>query len=267
MKSIKYVIKENYENIHRSVSIAKYEILEEMRESKLGIMWNVINPLIQIATYLFVFGMGIRGSQPVDGVEFFDWMIVGILVWFFISPCIRGGVNSIYSKSTIITKMKFPISILPTTVVLKELFSHFFMMIILYIILLIRGMKPSVYNFQIIYYMICAIIFSIALGLVTSVLNMISRDVKKIVNASMRILMYLTPILWTMDKLPPAVQKIMKCNPIYYIVEGYRDSFFYNQGILSNLKMGLFFWASVIFLFVLGSKLMYKFKHKLIDLM
>ena len=193
-------------------------------------------------------------------------MIVGMLVWFFISPCITGGVNSIHVKAGVITKMKFPVSILPTTVVMKELFNHLFMLVIVYIVLLIRGMRPSIYNLQIVYYMVCAIIFSISIGMVTSVLNMITRDVKKMVSASIRILMYLTPILWTMDKLPESMQKIMMCNPIFYIVEGYRDSFFYHQGALSNIGSMITFWTSIMFLFILGSKLMYDFKNKLIDL-
>lgn len=266
MKSIRYVINENIDNLYRIFSIARYEIIADLRDSKLGIVWNILNPLIQIITYAFVFGMGIRGGKPVDGIEFFQWMMAGLLVWFFISPCITGGVRSIHSKANVITKMKFPVSILPTIVVVKELFNHIFMLIIVYIVFIIKGMRPSVYNLQILYYIVCTMALAISLGLITSVLNMITRDVKKIVNASMRILMYLTPILWTMDKLPKYMQNIMKCNPIYYIVEGYRDSFFYHQGILSNPIDTLLFWISISFLFIFGSLLMYKFKHKFIDL-
>lgn len=266
MKSIKYVINENIENLYRIFSIARYEILADLRDSRLGILWNILNPLIQILTYGFVFGIGIRGGKPVNGVDFFQWMMAGLLVWFFISPCITGGVKSIHSKANVITKMKFPVSILPTIVVVKELFNHIFMLIIVYIVFLIKGMKPSIYNIQILYYIICIMAFSISLGLITSVLNMLTRDVKKMINASMRILLYLTPILWTMEKLPKSIQRIMKCNPIYYIVEGYRDSFFYHKGILSNTNDGLVFWIIIVFLFVSGSVLMYKFKHKFIDL-
>ena len=266
MKSIMYVINENSKNLHRIFAISRYEILADIRDSKLGIIWNILNPLIQILTYGFVFGIGIRGGKPVKGIDFFQWMMAGLLVWFFISPCITGGVKSIHSKANIITKIKFPVSILPTIVVVKELFNHIFMLVIVYIVFMIQGMKPSIYNLQIVYYIICIMALGVSLGLITSVLNMITRDVKKLVNASMRMLMYLTPILWTMDNLPLSIQKIMKCNPIYYIVEGYRDSFFYHKGILSNPKEMLIFWISIVFLFLLGSLLMYKFKHKFIDL-
>ena len=268
-KSISFVLKENFNNLFRIYSIAKYEILSDTRDSKLGLLWNILNPLIQILTYWFAFGFGIRSGKPVDGIEFINWMLSGLVVWFFISPSITQGVSSIHSKANVITKMKFPVSILPTTIVVKEVFNHLFMLLIVYIFILFNGVKPNVHNFQIVYYMICAICFSISMAMITSVLNMFTRDVKKMVNACMRMLLYATPILWTMDNLPTWAQTIMKCNPIYYIVEGYRDSFFYHEGILgttSNINETIFFWGVIVVMFIIGSNLLYKFKHKFIDL-
>ena len=62
MKSIIYVVNENIRNVYRILSISKYELLSDMRDSKLGIIWNILNPLIQVSTYWFVFGIGIRGG-------------------------------------------------------------------------------------------------------------------------------------------------------------------------------------------------------------
>ena len=57
----------------------------------------------------------------------------------FISPCITNGANAIYAKRNVITKMKFPVSVLPATVVGKELFNHFCLMAILVVFLLTQG--------------------------------------------------------------------------------------------------------------------------------
>jgi len=81
IKSIRYVVSENISNIYRIFLIAKYEILAENRDSKLGILWNVLNPLIQISTYWFVFGIGIRSGKPVDGIEFLDWLLAGMVFY------------------------------------------------------------------------------------------------------------------------------------------------------------------------------------------
>ena len=220
-KSIRYVLKENFTNLYRIYCISKYELLSDMRDSRLGVFWNFANPAIQIMTYYFVFGL----------------------------------IN-------VITKMKFPVSVLPATVVGKELFNHFCLMAILVVFLLTQGIMPSFYWLELIYYLFAAICLTISLAMITSVLNML---------ACMRLLLYLTPILWPISRLHKygwqmTVRYIMKANPIYYVVCGYRDCFLYHHGILFYWKQMLFFWVFVIVIFTIGSMMMYKFKHKFIDM-
>ena len=265
MKSIKYVVSENMQNLYRIFCIVKYEILADNRDSKLGMLWSILDPLIQILSYWFAFGVGIRGGQPVYEVPYISWMLVGLTPWFFLSASIREGTSSIHKKVNIITKMKFPISVLQTTAIVKELFNHLVMLVVTFIFIIITGVRPQLFNFRVFYYLFCSIAFSISLAMVTSVLNMFTRDVKKAVNASMRLLMFITPILWTMEKLPEWAVKIMNFNPMFYIIEGYRNSLLFNKGIFQFKEQMIIFWSIVIILFVIGSWLMYKFKHRFID--
>ena len=84
----------------------------------------------------------------------------------------------------------------------------------------------------------------------------------------MRLLMYLTPIVWAPSKLAnyKLLKFLMQFNPIDYIVQGYRDCFFYHQGIASFGIQIVIFWVITFVLLVCGSYMMYKFKHKFIDL-
>ena len=97
LKSIKYVLKENFTNLFRIYSISKYELLSDIRDSRLGIFWNFANPLIQILTYYFVFGL-VMNRKDVDGIPFIQWMLAGMVVWFFINPCITQGANAYFFK-------------------------------------------------------------------------------------------------------------------------------------------------------------------------
>lgn len=271
-KSIKYVLHENFTNLFRIYSISKYELLGDMRDSKLGLFWNFAHPAIQVLTYWFAFGFVFERKAVTNygvTIPYIYWMMGGMVVWFFISPCITNGCNAIYSKIGIITKMKFPVSILPATVILKELFNHFCLMVILLITFLIGGIYPTIHWIGLIYYLICAFLFSFALSMTTSVLNMLARDTRKMVLAFMRLLLYLTPVLWNLNQLnhaPHIVKLIMKANPIYYVVQGYRDCFFYHKGIMFYSHSMIAFWIITIALFIFGSYMMYKFKHKFIDL-
>lgn len=262
----RYVLKENAVNFYRTFSIARYELLAEMRDSKLGLFWNFASPAIQIVTYWFVFGY-VFERNAVDKIPFLVWMLGGMVVWLFINPCITDGCNAIFAKSEVITRMKFPVSILPLTVVLKKLFNHFCIMILMIIVFALNGYYPDVYWFGLIYYLLCSIIFAFSLSLTTSVLNMLARDVRKLIVSTMRLLLYLTPILWNIKRLPEWIQKIAICNPIYYLVQGYRDCFFYHRGIGAYSWSMKCFWAVTLALFFGGSYMMYKFKTRFIDML
>lgn len=265
--SVKYVLSENIQNMYRIYSIAKYELLADMHDSKLGLFWNFANPAIQVLTYWFVFGIVFNRSS-VDGIPYIVWMLGGMVVWFFISPCITDGCNAVFRKTDVITKMKFPVSILPMTVILQKLFDHFCLMVILVVVFVLNGYYPDVYWLGLIYYMLCAIIFAFALSLTTSVLNMLARDTRKLILACMRLLLYVSPVLWSIDRFGDGtiIRKIIECNPIYYVIQGYRDCFFYHRGLMYySWSMG-WFWGITLALFLLGSYMMYKFKTRFIDM-
>ena len=266
--SARYVLKENFQNMYRIYSVAKYELLAEIHESKLGLFWNFANPAIQVLTYWFLFGL-VLNRKAIDGIPFIVWMLGGMIVWFLISPCITDGCNAIYKKSDVITKMKFPVSILPMTVILKKVFDNFCLFLILIVVFACFGYYPTVYWFGLIYYLLCAVVFAFSLSLTTSVLNMLARDTRKLIMACMRMLLYLTPILWDLSRFDsvPWLSTVIKCNPIYYLVQGYRDCFFYHRGILAYSWSMRWFWGITLFLFLIGSYMMYKFKTRFIDML
>ena len=138
-KSISYVIKENCSNFYRIFCIAKYELLSDMRDSKFGIFWNFASPAIQVFTYWLVFGIAWgRKAQTYKGitVEYLPWLVVAFSVWWYIRPCIVDGCSAVFSKTNVITRMKFPVSVLPATICLRELFNHFVMLIITFVYVL-----------------------------------------------------------------------------------------------------------------------------------
>ena len=194
------------------------------------------------------------------------------MVWLFINPCITQGANAIFSKTSVITKMKFPVSVLPATVVLKELFNHVCILLLMIIFYCTQGVYPAIEWLGIIYYCFAACCFAVSLAMITSVLNMIARDTRKLILACMRLILYLTPILWPISTLAKDgafftfIRFIMKVNPIYYIVCGYRDCFLYHYGFMHYWKQMLAFWGITGVLFVVGCYMMYKFKHKFIDM-
>ncbi|MDQ0185719.1 teichoic acid transport system permease protein [Cytobacillus kochii] len=245
------------------------------RNNYLGILWEIINPMIQIAIYWFVFGYGIFKAvgrpdvQMGDGgaIPYFSWMLSGIVVWFFINQSITMGSKSVYSRIKMVSKMSFPMSVIPTYVIFAKLYQHLMLLVIVLIMFQFMGYPISVYYIQLPYMMLATLIFLVALSLITSTISTIVRDFQMAIQSVVRILIYVSPFLWPPYELEPEiVPTLMQLNPIYYLAEGYRATILgLNWYPFVNWEYSLYFWGITILLFVVGSILHVKFRDRFVD--
>jgi len=270
MKAVLTVIKEQINSFYLISRLSAYEIKSANKNNYLGILWEIINPMIQIAIYWFVFGYGIhshgKGRGKIDGIEYFPWLLSAITVWFFANPAILQGSKSIYTRIKMIAKMSFPMSIIPTYVIIAKFYQHLMLLAVIVVILQFYGYTVSIHYLELPYYMFALIVFLIAISLITSTLSMIVRDVQMVVQAIMRVLIYLTPFLWSPQTLPEWVQNIMKLNPLYYIAQGYRSSLLGKQWFLAeHWQYTIYFWVVVLILLIFGSMIHVKFRNRFVD--
>ncbi|MEK5444561.1 ABC transporter permease [Fredinandcohnia sp. FSL W7-1320] len=266
MKSMLTVVKEHIQNFYLIIRLSFFEVKSSNNDNYLGILWEILNPTIQILIYWFVFGFGIRGGQNVGNIPFLPWLLSGIVVWFFINQALLQGSRSIYSRINIISKLNFPISVTPTFVIVSKFYHHIILVLIIILILFSYNFPVTLYIVQLPYFSIATFAVLISISLITSTLATIVRDIQMIVQSIVRFLLYLSPILWTVDKLPKSIQLLMKVNPFYYIVEGYRSALL-GQGwyVVENLTYTIYFWCLVFVLFFIGSILHVKFRKHFVD--
>jgi teichoic acid transport system permease protein len=268
MRSLLHIIKDHIRNFYLILRLSIFELKSSSTNLYLGMLWEVLNPLILISIYWFVFGFGIRGGEEVNGIKYLPWMISGITVWFFISQALLQGSKSIYSRIKVIAKMNFPMSVIPSYVITSRFYQHLILMGIVMVILSLYGYLPSIYSLQLPYFMIANFALLISISLITSTLATIIRDVQMIIQSVVRVLLYLTPILWTTDKLPGSIQTLLKANPIYYIIEGYRSALLgVNWYFIENPLYTLYFWIIVFIFMLAGSMLHLKFSKRFVDLL
>lgn len=265
-RNIKNVLMEMWTNRERMFRISVYDYRILNKDAYLGTLWNFLNPFIQIATFWFVFGFGIRAGRPVDGFPYLVWMLCGMIPWFFASACITHGASSIRQKGISVLKMRYPVTTIPLESVLVEAYSHLIMIGILLIILVLMGYMPSLHWLNLLYYFVFAVVFFTALAMVTSVLSMIALDFQKLLNSMIRLLFYLTPILWSIDNMPKNIGKILSLNPIYYYVRGFRESLLYQVPFYARPKEIAFFWGITLVLLICGCNLIAKYRDQFIDL-
>lgn len=268
-KAMKYVLTENFSNLYRIYSVAKFDIKDDVQSSKLGMLWKFISPIIQVIIFWTVFGLMWNKKPPViNGVKvsYLPWLIIGYACWWFIQPCITKGCSAIKSKISIVENMIFPVSTLPAISVCKELFDSLFVVVIGIIVVLAYGIVPNLWWLQLLYYLFATFCFAESVTLILSVLTMKLRDIANLVASLIRGLFYFTPVIWSCNTGNPLVDFILKLNPCYYLTNGYRESIFYGVGFWEHKYETVYFWGLVFILFVIGCVLMYRNKEKYIDL-
>lgn len=271
MKSALKVLKEQIDHFYLIRRLSVYELKSKNKSNYLGTAWEIINPAIQMLIYWFVFGT-IRNRAPIDmnGVEvpFFPWLVAGFFMWIFCYQSIIQGSKSLYSRLKLLSKMNFPMSVIPNFVIFSNFYIHVVLIVATVVIFQFTGFKITIYHLQIIYFLIAAFCLLFAIALITSTLSTMVRDFHMFLNSILRMLLYLSGVLWPITLLSdfPTLMKLMKLNPLLYLIEGYRSAFFGTDWyFITNWGYTLYFWGLVIVLFSIGSALHLKFRRHLID--
>jgi lipopolysaccharide transport system permease protein/teichoic acid transport system permease protein len=234
--------------------------------SYLGILWAFVNPTVNILIMWFVFQVGFK-SQPVDNFPFILWLICGMMPWFFFSEGLNSATGSILDNKYLVNKVVFRVSILPVIRILSALFIHLFFIVIIFLMFLVYGYKPDIYTLQVIYYLFAAIILLLGLSWITSSIVIFIRDLSQVISVILQFFFWLTPIFWSLKMIPKKMLWFFKINPVYYIVEGYRDTFIYKIWFWEHPYLTIYYWALTITLFVLGALIFRKLRPHYADVL
>src|SRR5699024_10046879 len=139
MNDMIIVLKEQIKNLGMIFRVSKYEERATYQSHYLGVLWEVLNPIIQVGIYYVIFGLGFYGGRQVEGAPFIVWMMIGLSAWMFMNATILGTSNSIYVKMYLISKMNFPVSVLPSVNIAGNLTSFFAMVGVSIVVALTQG--------------------------------------------------------------------------------------------------------------------------------
>jgi len=257
-------VKEVIESRKLIVDLAKRDFQKRYLGSYLGILWGFIQPCVNILLFWFVFQVGFKAT-PIDNFPFILWLMCGLIPWFFFSDAVANATNAFTENSYLVKNIVFKISVLPIVKVLSSLYVHLFFVVFLLAMFLIYGYIPNVFYWQVIYYLLATIALALSLSLLTSSIMVFIKDTLQLVNMLLQIFFWLTPIFWNKAILPITYKFILIINPMYYIVEGYRNTFIYHKWFWEDMQMTLFFWGITFVIFIIGVVIFKRLKSHFAD--
>ena len=145
------------------LNLALREVRMQYVGSALGVVWQVITPLVMILVFWVVFSVGFR-VQPASGVPFAVWLTAGMAVWFAFSEIVGGSVHAITSQPHLVKKVVFPVQALPLVKVISALSNHLFFLGILLVLMVLLDVTFSLFIFQVVYDFICMVALAVGIA-------------------------------------------------------------------------------------------------------
>ena len=206
----------------------KRDIYGQYASSLAGLLWTVINPLSQLLVYSFLFTIifKVRLSEVEVGTSnFIMFFISGFLLWTAFSEAIAKSSSIIIQHSNLITKVAFPVELLPLSTVVSSFLLTTSGWIVFLIWLAWTGYY-SIFWFFIPLALLLFFMFTLGLAWIISAISVFIRDTQHLISLILTLWFYFSPILYPMSLVPKSMRWAIKLNPIFYFLEFMRNILF-----------------------------------------
>lgn len=188
------------------------------KRSVLGIVWSLLNPLLQLLVFYFVFG----SLLPLNIPHYATFLFSGVLVWSWFQSSLLFATGAIVDNRELIKRPGFPVAILPAVTVTSHL-VHFLIaipLLLLYVHLDVGYLTRAVAALPLV--IAIQFIFTLSLAYLISTFHVRFRDTQYLLSVLLQLLFFLTPIFYTLAAIPERFRWIFNLNPMVHLMDAYR---------------------------------------------
>lgn len=251
--------------------LAKNDFKNRYAGSYLGRLWAFAQPVTTVLLYWFVFDYVMKAKSQLlsEGIDapYVLWLTAGLVPWFYFTEAINNGTTALLEYSYLVKKVVFKISIIPIIKIIAATFTHMFFVAFMLILYVAMGYSVDIYLLQLPYYSLCMFMFVLAVSYSTCAIVIFFRDLLQIVNIALQVGMWVTPILWNIATVSEVIQKILKINPVFYIVNGYRSAMFEKTWFWEDFYSTMYFWIVTFVFFGIGALIFRRLKVHFADVL
>ncbi|REE22551.1 lipopolysaccharide transport system permease protein [Paraburkholderia sp. BL27I4N3] len=203
------------------VALTRRDILSRYRGSVMGLAWSIVQPLIMLAMYTVVFGTLLRSRWPGtdNSFQFAVILFVGLILFNFFAECLNRAPTIITTNANYVTKVVFPLEILPWITVASAAF-HFLTSFAVWVVfaLCVYGKLQWTIVFLPALFMPLAFV-GVGVGWLFAATGVYVRDLTYVTTLLSSLLMFLSPVFYALDTLTPAFRALILLNPLTFIIE------------------------------------------------
>jgi ABC-type polysaccharide/polyol phosphate export permease len=215
------------------------------RDSVIGVVWSIFNPLLMLAVYTIAFRYIIR--IPME--NYLHFLVVGLVPWHFFSASTIASTSSVLGNAALIRQVSFPRETLPVATVLCHFVQLLLTLTVLLPLLVIAsGAAPSWTALLFPPVLILHLGFTIGVALILSALTTLYRDIAHLTEVGLLLLFWLTPIVYPVSMAPPGLQRLLAMNPSGAFALAYQDVLFWGRRPPALLMATLVLWTAGLLL-------------------
>ena len=207
--------------------LVRRNIKNQYYRSFIGVLWTILNPLLNMAVMAFVFS-SLFCSDPSITLDYPLYILSGNIIFNIMRASTSGSLPCLVQQQDMLQKTKVSIGLFPTANVLSSMVTFGFSFIALLIVALFRlAVGKYVFTWHIVMTIVllpAVMLFSLGLSYFLSALYVFFRDLEHIYSVILTLWTYLTPLFYTIDRLGnETVKRFMNLNPMYHYVNYFRD--------------------------------------------
>lgn len=234
------------------------DIKVKYKKSILGFFWTLLNPLLTMVVLTIVFSNIFR----FDIENFPVYLITGQVMFNFFSEATNMAMLSINDNAQLIKKVYIPKYIFPISKVLSSFVNLIFSLFAVFFIIIFMKIPLTDNAILSVLSLGYILLFAMGIGLILVSLNVFFRDVQHLYGVLLTAWMYLTPIFYPVNIIPEQFKWLINANPLYYMIEHFRETLLY--GVIPSFELNFICFINAIVAFIIGLFVFYKAQDKFI---
>jgi len=214
---------------HLVTSLVRRQYQLRYRQSLVGFSWAILPPLASLVVATIVFHGALRVQSPEKGVPYTLFTLAALTPWTFFSQSLSSGIPSVVNSMQMVTRLPFPRAALPLSMVGTSFIDLLISVIgfVVFAIAIGHGIPLTVLWFPLI--LVLEIVLIIGVVLLGSALNVFMRDIKIAVPLLTQLWLYLTPVMYPLERVPDGLRPLYLANPMTGLVEAFREVLAYGR--------------------------------------
>jgi lipopolysaccharide transport system permease protein len=202
------------------------DLKAQYKSSLLGVAWSLLNPLMQLLVFTFLF----RVVVPLNIEKYPAFAFCGLLAWTWFQLSLMQATSAITSHRELIRRPGFPAAILPVITVTTHLINLLIALPLLIGVVLLNGGSISTAIVTLPFVMAVQFILVLSLAYLLATANVLFRDTQHLIGVCLQLLFFLTPVFYSVqDRVPERYRTIYELNPMVHLVGAYRDVLIHNR--------------------------------------